>query len=692
LAGAIAACSSEKLPAGVGGGSVVPVPSQCTNPAEGCECSTPGATAECGQKDFNAQGAVICRTGKRTCAGGYWGACDTGPSTASVGNVFASVRPQGLGASTTCSGDPCNPYCSSYNDTATGLTPGPGLAVVDGGVQLQAAGVCATKFTGQIFDPGDNVPLPNVYVFYKEGAMSALPQGASQDTCSSILTGGAGGGVPGVRVQSGLDGSFTLPLPGSVTMGTPVDIVVQTGRWRKTLHLTANCMTNNLNHVRLPQTQNADNEIPQFAVVTANSDSLECFLAKVGIATSEFTHPSQSGRVHVYQGCGSNSGDPCGPQLAAANGGPVPEKGAAGSLLDSQTELNKHSILVLPCEGGTKADSPSYYGSDTQVNRVKTFADAGGRIFATHLSDKYLWHQADVGGGPQDIYPNTVNWKTDDNMFTNTGNIGSTEQGVVNTTAPRAQGFYDWMASPGVNGLTFGRVPFTEPRRRSISTKAQGNTWLRNYNPLGFPFYNYIHHVTFDTPVGSATPSGRVVYLSSHVGAVSDRRPGGGTFPGACNLATPLSGSEKALEYMLFDLSSCVGAALPPPPPIYTAATFTRDFVAQCSFGASVRWRGFEYTAAAPSDTNIVFSAQTADDAAGLTTATSYPISTANAVAPSSPVGGYVLDPDTGTGILPLKGSRKVLRISATFNPSTDGQSSPSLFNWTQKYDCVQNE
>ncbi len=691
MAGAIAACSSDKLPSGIGGGSGIARPSQCTNPAEGCECASPGLTAECGQKETNAQGALICRTGKRTCAGGYWGACDTGPSTASVGNVFASVRPLGLGASGACT-DPCNPYCSAYADTATGLTPGPGLAVVDGGVQLQASGVCATKFTGQIFDPGDNVPLPNVYVFYKEGLMSALPQGASQDTCSTILTGGPSGGIPGVRVQSGLDGSFTLPLPGSVTSGTPVDIVVQTGRWRKTLHLTANCMTNNLNHVRLPQTHDGvDNNIPQFAVVTAHSDTLECFLAKVGVDTSEFTHPSQAGRVHVYRGCGSNSGDPCGPQLAAGNGGPVPEKGAAGSLLDSQTELDKHSILMLPCEGGMRTDSPSFYGSDTQVNRVKAFADAGGRIFATHLSDKYLWHQADVGGAAQDIYPNTVNWKTDDNMFSNAGGITDPQQGVVNTSAPRAQGFYNWLASPGVNGLTSGRVPFAEPRRRSISVRANGNTWLTNY-PINNTFDNYIHHVTFDTPVGSASPAGRVVYLSSHVGGTSDRRPGGGTIPGACDLVTPLSGSEKALEYMLFDLSSCVGGALPPPPPIYTAATYTRDFVAQCSFGSAVRWRGYEYTTAQPSDTNIVFKAQTADDVAGLASATSYTISTANAAAPNSPAGGYVLDPDTGTGILPAKSSRKVLRISATFNPSTDGQSSPSLFTWTQKYDCVQNE
>jgi hypothetical protein len=690
LAGAIAACSSEKLPAGVGGGSAVPQPSQCTNPAEGCECATPGATAECGQKDLNAQGAVICRTGKRTCAGGYWGACDTGPSTASVGNVFASVRPQGLGASTTCSGDPCNPYCSSYNDTATGLTPGPGLAVVDGGVQLQASGVCSTVFTGNVYDPGGNVPLPNVYVFLREGAMAALPQGASQDTCSTILTGGPSGGVPAVRVQTGLDGSFSLPLPPSIAMGTSVDIVVQSGRWRKTLHKTANCMTSTLNDVtgklKLPSTHDGvDNNIPQFAVVTGAFDTLECFLAKVGVATSEFTAPSGTGRVRMYQGCNGS----CGPNLAAGNGGPVPEK---SSLIGSQTELNKNSILLLPCEGGNKGDAN--YGSDADVARVRNFVNAGGRFFATHLSDKYLYHEKDAGGA-EDLYPNTVGWKPgfpDEDMFNKFAGGLLAVDANVRTTPPRAQNFRDWLASAAVNGLNgSGRVSFADGKRRSLTIGPQANGWLPNYNTFGFPYYNLEHHVTFDTPVGSANPAGRVVYLSSHVAPTSLRRSGG-DFPSECNLVPALTPSERALEYMLFDLSSCVGAALPPPPPIYTQATFTRDFVAQCSFGASVRWRGFEYTTAEPSDTNIVFNAQTADDVAGLATAPSYNISTANAAAPNSPVGGYVLDPDTGTGILPLKGSRKVLRISAIFNPSTDGQSSPSLFTWKQKYDCVQNE
>lgn len=691
LVGALlAACSSNNTtPNAVGVVGIVP--SQCRTPTEGCACSTEGQKAACGEKVQSERGGLICKTGSRTCQLGTWGACDTSPLTQSKGTVFANLSPMALGNAGTCS-DPCNPQCSSFQDNTTGLDAGTGFTVADGGVQLQAAGVCATRFKGQIFDPGDNVPLPNVYVFLKEGAMSALPQGAAQDSCNTILTGGAGGGLPGVRVQSALDGSFDLALPGSILNGTPVDVVVQTGRWRKTLHLTANCGTNNLNHVRLPQTQNVDNEIPQFAVVTAYSDTLECFLAKVGIATSEFTHPSQAGRVHVYQGCGSNSGDPCGPQLAVGNGGPVPEKGAAGSLLASQAELDKHAIVVLPCEGGMRSDSPTYYPTDPQVNRVKAFADAGGRIFATHLSDKYLWHQADVGGAAQDIYPNTVNWKTDDNMFTNSGSTGS-QQGVVNTTPPRAQGFFDWIASPTVNGLTSGRVQFDEGRRRAISPKAQGNTWLTNYNPFAIPFYNYTHHITFDTPVGSPTPSGRVVYLSSHVGPVSDRRSGGGTFPSECNLGPALSGSEKALEYMLFDLSSCVGAPPPAPAPVYTAATYTRDFLAQCPVGTRVRWRQFSADVDTPSDSSIQFRAQTADSVALVAAATSFNVHLAQGATPDTPVGGVMLDSDQGGAMTPpTKSSRVVLRISADFTPATGGLLSPALYTWSQNYDCEASE
>lgn len=686
----LAACSSNTVPLGVGQ-PTPPTSAECRTPTEGCACSGE-QTVECAQKVPSERGGMVCAAGRRSCEGGRWGACDTGPlSTKGIGRLFTSVSPMALGSPTGC-GDACNPLCSTYNDNPTGLDAGPGFAVADGGVTLAAAATCQTRINGRIFDPANALPLPNVYVFLQEGAMAALPEGVAQDSCSTILTGGAGGGLPDVRVQSALDGSFSLQLPNGYTNGMPFNMVVQTGRWRKVIPLVANCATQNLGNVRLPRTRTEGN-IPQMAVVTGDADTLECFVAKIGVDVSEFTHPSGPGRVHVYQGCLANNSGVCGPQLSmnAPHNGPVPEKRA--SLLASQAELDRHAMLVLPCEGGRKTNNPSFYPNNAEVDRVKAFADNGGRVFATHLSDLYLWHDAD-GGGARNIYPGTAVYKTDpfDNMFNNAGTGVGAQDAVVNTGAPRAQQFYDWLvANNGLNA--FNRVYFAEGRRRALSAlPPNGQTWLSNYNPLGFGFYNYVHHVTFDTPVGAANPEGRIVYLSSHVAPVNYRRSSNTTFPNECNLTNPLTESEKALEYMFFDVSACVGAPPPAPAPLYTTGTFVRDFIAQCATGTRVRWRQYSADVDTPGNSRIQFRAQTGDSVTLAAAAPLADVHLAQGFTPDTPAGGILIDSDQAGGVLPIRGSRSVLRISAEFVPTSDGQQTPSLNSWSQRYDCEQAE
>jgi len=88
-------------------------------------------------------------------------------------------------------------------------------------------------------------------------------------------------------------------------------------------------------------------------------------------------------------------------------------------------------------------------------------------------------------------------------------------------------------------------------------------------------------YFSFDTPLGvePVEQCGRVVYSDLHVGAASDdygvtdpddNIPAGAIVPTGC-ASNQLSPQEKALEFMLFDLSGCVtppdqGAGGVPPP------------------------------------------------------------------------------------------------------------------------------
>jgi hypothetical protein len=85
-----------------------------------------------------------------------------------------------------------------------------------------------------------------------------------------------------------------------------------------------------------------------------------------------------------------------------------------------------------------------------------------------------------------------------------------------------------------------------------------------------------VEYLTINTPVEIAATDprdqcGRMVYTDLHVSAGTDADSSSDTtpFPGGCT-TTDLSPQEKALEFMLFDLSSCVQqeSQTPVPPPV----------------------------------------------------------------------------------------------------------------------------
>lgn len=548
------ACTDPSLTCGGGG-----VANVCGT-GGGCQPATRTAACAgktCGFVGDGCGGSINCGscTAPQTCGGaGMAFQCGTPSVGACTPKTCANVLTGGANCgyiSDGCGGTLSCGTCTKPGDTCGGGTVTvPGKPNVCGGAaagpacttalcMAQAASMCPgtmnnvpTVVTGVVRAPtpatflpagGKADPIYGALVYVPNAAVAAFTPGVSCDKCTDTVS-----GSPLVAVTTGPDGKFTLS---NVPPGTNIPLVIQLGRWRRqiTIPTVTACQTNMLpdeppsmsdKSVRLPRTK-AEGDIPLFAVTTGDADAVECVLRKIGIADSEFTLPSGNGRVRMYREDG----------IRRVGGNNLP---SYTNLINSQTELNKHDAVIFDCVGSQSRKTA------TQLSNVVNYTNAGGRIFATHYEYVYLDQTA--------AYNGTVNWQV---------NNGSPANGKadINTLTPKGAAFAQWLANAGATAAGSTQIDVQQVRRDNMSVITPPTELWLTYNPVTqFPL-----EFTFNTPVGQANQCGRVLFSDFHVSQVGST----GDFPGACN-NTPMTPQEKVLEFMVFDLTSCIAPTTPP--------------------------------------------------------------------------------------------------------------------------------
>jgi hypothetical protein len=125
----------------------------------------------------------------------------------------------------------------------------------------------------------------------------------------------------------------------------------------------------------------------------------------------------------------------------------------------------------------------------------------------------------------------------------------------------------DWLANLGATP-TPGQIALTGAEH-SVDSDAPGvsQRWIYSDNPG--PSVQYL---TFNTPaeVPAANQCGRVVFTDIHVGSGGgDSSDAATPFPMGCT-STTSTPQQLALEFMFFDLSSCIQEdhSVPIPPPV----------------------------------------------------------------------------------------------------------------------------
>jgi hypothetical protein len=402
-----------------------------------------------------------------------------------------------------------------------------------------------TTLSGTIYDPAGNVPLYNVAVYIPNQPLTPVSEGLSCQKCD-----GTASGQPIASALTDATGHFTMDNP---PVGTNIPMVIQVGKWRREVIIPEidRCKDNvitDINLSRLPRNQ-SEGHLPQIAFTTGHSDAVECLLRKIGISDSEFTPDSGSGRVHMYWG-----GDLTGPGDANTNTGAGTSALASGgqfasaaTLWGSPAKLANYDIMILSCEGSQYDNAKMPY-----LANIKQFADRGGRIFDDHLHFYWIYK-----GLPP--WPATADWI---GVGTDLGDV----TGLVDTTFAKGAIFSSWLSTVGAS-TTPGQVPIVMAQHSvSAAYPPTSQQWIYTSSPSAS-----VQYLDFNTPVEAAAANqcGRVVFTDIHVSAASGDSSNFGTpFPTGCT-STTLSPQEKALEFIFFDLASCVQNVFDMPmPPI----------------------------------------------------------------------------------------------------------------------------
>jgi hypothetical protein len=449
--------------------------------------------------------------------------------------------------------------CSGKDNTFHGATTGGDggtardsgvidLGGPDGCTNLQCAQVtceagAATTVRGTVYDPAGKVPLYNVVVYVPNAPLDPLPSnGATCDRCGASVS-----GSPLVTALTDAKGEFVLT---NVPAGKDVPLVMQVGKWRRqvTIPMVTPCTETHLvdpQVTRLPRNQ-GEGSIPRIAITTGGADPLECLPRKIGIDDSEFSTAGGSGRVHLYAGGGvvettpdaMITHDAANAFASSLNGGAAFAQATA--LWGDAQALEAYDIVLMACEGQLNDTTKP----PAARQALYDYENAGGRVFASH------WHRFWFSDGPAPV-PSVGTWM--DRQDPAAPGTGAT--GFVDTTFPKGQALSDWLFNVGASTVA-GQLPILDSKHNLDATNpASAQGWISMPNPNAGN-QTAIEYMTFNTPIGldAGAQCGRVVYSDLHVSSGDQT---GQAFPGGC-VTRDLSPQEKALEFMLFDLSSCV--------------------------------------------------------------------------------------------------------------------------------------
>jgi hypothetical protein len=432
----------------------------------------------------------------------------------------------------------------------------------------------ATRLSGRVITPGredgdtgNQVGVPNAFVYILStsspsdlpASSTGIPSGSTRcERCEDQALGP-------VLAGAVTDANGEFSLESNVPVGVEFVLVVKVGQFRRavTLELPAEaaCQTTSLprslpdNPTRLPRSMDdgLGVNIPRIAISTGRIDAIECVFEKMGLRHAEFGNPAVAApapaRIHLYRG-GPEAGAP--PGAGARIDDDTPHD---SELYGDPARLADYDIVVADCEGSDWDGVGNFVERDAYGAAVRQYVNAGGRLFASHLSFSWLHENGseayapatalDTGFGPAAEWSTTID----------TSEVGTGRVSLGRPQAsPRVDDFARWLSVEGVTSAD-GTFTIVEPRSQNIMLGAASEEFVHQEDGSG-----RVQQFSFDTPYAAPAEAacGRVAYSGFHVSVGGGASPFvDAVFPEHCT--GDLTDQEKVLLYMLFDVGACVG-------------------------------------------------------------------------------------------------------------------------------------
>ncbi len=391
-----------------------------------------------------------------------------------------------------------------------------------------------TTVTGTVYAPNGVDPLLNALVYVPNAAVQPFPAGVSCEQCGA----GRLRDRRWSRAVDGVDGKFTLK---NVPVGANIPLVIQLGRWRRqvTIPNVASCTSTPVAAAltRLPKNK-AEGDIPLMAFSTGAVDALECVMRKIGVDDSEFTAAERQRAHPPLHGPTDHSSTYPTTNVAGVARGEIARGGSARS---SQATLNKYDMVLFPARPTRPA----------RRLRSAPALPEPGRTTPTRAAASSPRTTATCGS----TRAARSSSSEDQTGTSSSRRRAPIQNGFINTTFPKGQALAQWLGERGRVDDARADARQGDPPRPPTRV-APSQTWMHATNPCAIPRALHVQH--------ARRHAGRAAVRARAVRRLPRRRRGvlRATFPAECPSGA-MTPQQKLLEFMIFDLGSCVTPDIP---------------------------------------------------------------------------------------------------------------------------------